>query len=147
MPDATKYPPSTHGVRARSISGSVVLWAESRVQGLENISLPFSFHAEMVEVEIGGVSIYRPFGGFRRAKSYCHLCCSLVLLEGKEEKLPQPETGWIFKCRPVVGGSLKHNTGGSTIFRSQFHPNLERLPPPLFQFQQPHERTCGSTAI
>ncbi|GFT53991.1 uncharacterized protein TNCV_153521 [Trichonephila clavipes] len=27
-----------------------------------------------VIVEIGGVAIYRPFGEFRRAKSYCHLC-------------------------------------------------------------------------
>ncbi|GFW53183.1 hypothetical protein TNCV_3294301 [Trichonephila clavipes] len=44
MPDATKYPPSTHG-----------------------------FHAEIVEVEIGGVAIYRPFGEFPLAKSYCHL--------------------------------------------------------------------------
>ncbi|GFX84698.1 hypothetical protein TNCV_725051 [Trichonephila clavipes] len=39
MPDATKYPPSTHG-----------------------------FHAETVEVEIGGAAIYRLFGEFRRAK-------------------------------------------------------------------------------
>ncbi|GFU66450.1 hypothetical protein TNCV_3806931 [Trichonephila clavipes] len=39
MPDATKYPPSTHG-----------------------------FNAEIVEVEIGGIVIYRPFGEFRRAK-------------------------------------------------------------------------------
>ncbi|GFU99995.1 hypothetical protein TNCV_4056691 [Trichonephila clavipes] len=44
MPDATKFPPSTHG-----------------------------FNAEIVEAEIGGVAIYRPFGEFRRAKSYCHL--------------------------------------------------------------------------
>ncbi|GFV01488.1 hypothetical protein TNCV_2960821 [Trichonephila clavipes] len=44
MPDATKYPPSTH-----------------------------EFHAEIVEWKIGGVAIYRPFGKFRRAKSYCHL--------------------------------------------------------------------------
>ncbi|GFV89887.1 hypothetical protein TNCV_4691161 [Trichonephila clavipes] len=44
MPDATKYPQNTHG-----------------------------FHAEIVEVEIGGVAIYRPFGEFCRAKSYCHL--------------------------------------------------------------------------
>ncbi|GFU64244.1 hypothetical protein TNCV_3927251 [Trichonephila clavipes] len=29
-----------------------------------------------MEVEIGGVAIYRPFGEFRRAKSYCHLCRS-----------------------------------------------------------------------
>ncbi|GFW40129.1 hypothetical protein TNCV_5118121 [Trichonephila clavipes] len=44
MPDATKYPPSTHG-----------------------------FHAKIEEVEISGVTIYRPFGEFRRDNSYCHL--------------------------------------------------------------------------
>ncbi|GFT67204.1 hypothetical protein TNCV_783541 [Trichonephila clavipes] len=26
-----------------------------------------------MEVEIGGVAIYRPFGEFRQANSYCHL--------------------------------------------------------------------------
>ncbi|GFS83066.1 hypothetical protein TNCV_1286871 [Trichonephila clavipes] len=31
------------------------------------------FHAEIVEVEIGGVAIYRPFGEFHRDKSYCPL--------------------------------------------------------------------------
>ncbi|GFV67400.1 hypothetical protein TNCV_4307711 [Trichonephila clavipes] len=31
------------------------------------------FHAEIVEVEIGGVAIYGPFWEFRQAKSYCHL--------------------------------------------------------------------------
>ncbi|GFX04851.1 hypothetical protein TNCV_2248341 [Trichonephila clavipes] len=30
-------------------------------------------HTQIVEVEIGGVAIYRPFGEFRRAKSYCHV--------------------------------------------------------------------------
>ncbi|GFV91869.1 hypothetical protein TNCV_2975401 [Trichonephila clavipes] len=30
------------------------------------------FHAEIVEVEIGSVAIYRPFGESRRAKSYCY---------------------------------------------------------------------------
>ncbi|GFV50304.1 hypothetical protein TNCV_622131 [Trichonephila clavipes] len=45
MPDATKYPPSTHRT-----------------------------HGKIVEVEIGGVAIYHPFGEFRRANSYCHLC-------------------------------------------------------------------------
>ncbi|GFV50996.1 hypothetical protein TNCV_302571 [Trichonephila clavipes] len=44
MPDATKYPSSTHGL-----------------------------NAEIVEVEIGGIAIYRLFGEFRRAKSYCQL--------------------------------------------------------------------------
>ncbi|GFT87714.1 hypothetical protein TNCV_4000701 [Trichonephila clavipes] len=32
-----------------------------------------SFHVEIVEVKIGGVAIYRPFGEFCQAKSYCHL--------------------------------------------------------------------------
>ncbi|GFW04553.1 metabotropic glutamate receptor 7 [Trichonephila clavipes] len=40
-------------------------------RGLENIS-PKS-HGKIVKVEIGGVAIYRPFGEFRRANSYCHL--------------------------------------------------------------------------
>ncbi|GFW61026.1 hypothetical protein TNCV_4872361 [Trichonephila clavipes] len=31
------------------------------------------FHAKIVEVEIGGVTIYRPFGEFHRTNSYCHL--------------------------------------------------------------------------
>ncbi|GFS52545.1 uncharacterized protein TNCV_4851891 [Trichonephila clavipes] len=31
-----------------------------------------SVHAEIM-VEIGGVTIYRPFREFHRAKSYCHL--------------------------------------------------------------------------
>ncbi|GFU57036.1 hypothetical protein TNCV_1779041 [Trichonephila clavipes] len=31
------------------------------------------FNAEIVELEIGGIHIYRPFGEFHRAKSYCHL--------------------------------------------------------------------------
>ncbi|GFT00070.1 hypothetical protein TNCV_420891 [Trichonephila clavipes] len=30
-------------------------------------------HGKIVKVEIGGVAIYRPFGEFRRANSYCHL--------------------------------------------------------------------------
>ncbi|GFY33285.1 hypothetical protein TNCV_1241351 [Trichonephila clavipes] len=45
MPDATKYPPSTRGFPCRSCGGE----------------------------DTGGVAIYRPFGEFRRAESYCHL--------------------------------------------------------------------------
>ncbi|GFV58596.1 hypothetical protein TNCV_646701 [Trichonephila clavipes] len=33
----------------------------------------YGFNAEFVEVKIGDVANYRPFGEFRRAKSYCHL--------------------------------------------------------------------------
>ncbi|GFY10805.1 HTH_Tnp_Tc3_2 domain-containing protein [Trichonephila clavipes] len=35
--------------------------------------LPQLSHGKIVEVEIGGVTIYRAFGEFRRANSYCHL--------------------------------------------------------------------------
>ncbi|GFW09766.1 hypothetical protein TNCV_868281 [Trichonephila clavipes] len=45
MPDATKHPPSTHGFTCRNCGGG------DRCR----------------------VAIYRPFGEFRRAKSYCHL--------------------------------------------------------------------------
>ncbi|GFS84327.1 hypothetical protein TNCV_4605461 [Trichonephila clavipes] len=34
---------------------------------------PLQSHGKIVEVEIGGVAIYRPFGEFRQANSYCHL--------------------------------------------------------------------------
>ncbi|GFY33859.1 uncharacterized protein TNCV_4595681 [Trichonephila clavipes] len=53
--------------------GSKVLWAESRVQGTGEYFPPIQFHGKIVEVEIGGGGIYRPFGEFLRAKSYCHL--------------------------------------------------------------------------
>ncbi|GFV07226.1 hypothetical protein TNCV_1312241 [Trichonephila clavipes] len=45
MPDATKYPPSTHGFPCRNCGVG----------------------------DRGGVAIYRPFREFCRAKSYCHL--------------------------------------------------------------------------
>ncbi|GFX17531.1 hypothetical protein TNCV_3411311 [Trichonephila clavipes] len=45
MPDAIKDPPSTHGFTCRNCGGG----------------------------DRGRFAIYRPFGEFRRAKSYCHL--------------------------------------------------------------------------
>ncbi|GFU50970.1 hypothetical protein TNCV_4461651 [Trichonephila clavipes] len=39
-----------------------ILWAESRVQRTGECFPPLQFHAYIVEVEIGGVAIYRPFG-------------------------------------------------------------------------------------
>ncbi|GFW50571.1 uncharacterized protein TNCV_2888741 [Trichonephila clavipes] len=62
----------TEYVLVKSV-GPKVLWAESRVQGTGEYFPPLLFHAKIVEVEIGGVAIYRPFGEFRRANSYCHL--------------------------------------------------------------------------
>ncbi|GFS64728.1 uncharacterized protein TNCV_4685131 [Trichonephila clavipes] len=45
----------------------------SRAQGTGEYFPPLQFHAKIVEMEIDGVAIYRPFGEFRRANSYCHL--------------------------------------------------------------------------
>ncbi|GFW79438.1 hypothetical protein TNCV_3459081 [Trichonephila clavipes] len=42
-------------------------------RGLENISLLSSPNAKVWRWEIGGVTIYRPFGKSLRANSYCHL--------------------------------------------------------------------------
>ncbi|GFV09575.1 uncharacterized protein TNCV_3159721 [Trichonephila clavipes] len=40
-------------------------------------------------------------------------CCCRDLPEGK---LPEPETGWTYKRTPVVGRSLEHHAGDSTIY-------------------------------
>ncbi|GFV36528.1 uncharacterized protein TNCV_2260471 [Trichonephila clavipes] len=70
-------PPNTLPVHTEyvlvKLVGSKVLWAESRVQGIGEYLPPLQSHGKIVGVEIGGVAIYRPFGEFRRANSYCHL--------------------------------------------------------------------------
>ncbi|GFW66627.1 uncharacterized protein TNCV_1370601 [Trichonephila clavipes] len=53
--------------------GPKILWAVSRVQGTGEYFPPLQLHAYIGEMEIGGVAIYRPFGEFGRANSYCHL--------------------------------------------------------------------------
>ncbi|GFT47461.1 hypothetical protein TNCV_3749981 [Trichonephila clavipes] len=50
-----------------------IIFGVGCLQNCGTLSLVSSFHAEIVEVEIGGVAIYRPFGEFRRAKPYCHM--------------------------------------------------------------------------
>ncbi|GFU85339.1 uncharacterized protein TNCV_2386441 [Trichonephila clavipes] len=70
-------PPNTLRVHTEFILiklvGPKVLWAESRVQGIGEYFPPIQFHSKIVEVEIGGVAIYLPFGEFHRANSYFHL--------------------------------------------------------------------------
>ncbi|GFV69985.1 hypothetical protein TNCV_249001 [Trichonephila clavipes] len=44
--------------------GPKVLWAESRVQRSVEYFPPLQFHAQIEEVQIGGVAIYHPFGNF-----------------------------------------------------------------------------------
>ncbi|GFW09557.1 uncharacterized protein TNCV_3996631 [Trichonephila clavipes] len=62
----------TEYVLVKSV-GPKVLWAESRVQGTGEYFPPLQFHAKIVDAEIDGVAIYRPFGEFRGANSYCRL--------------------------------------------------------------------------
>ncbi|GFW15754.1 uncharacterized protein TNCV_3582521 [Trichonephila clavipes] len=62
----------TEYVLVKSV-GPKVLWAESRVQGTGEYFPPLQSHGKIVEMEIGGVAIYRPFGEFRRANSYFYL--------------------------------------------------------------------------
>ncbi|GFS74949.1 hypothetical protein TNCV_1396201 [Trichonephila clavipes] len=53
----------------RGAVGSLVVRAlDSKPDGLGS-----NLYAGIVEVEIGGFAIYRPFGEFHQAKSYCHL--------------------------------------------------------------------------
>ncbi|GFY17882.1 uncharacterized protein TNCV_3383751 [Trichonephila clavipes] len=70
-------PPNTLRVHTENLLVKSVdpkfLWAVSRVQGTGEYFSPIQFHGKIVEVEIGGGAIYRPFGEFHRAKSYCHL--------------------------------------------------------------------------
>ncbi|GFU52263.1 uncharacterized protein TNCV_3052821 [Trichonephila clavipes] len=70
-------PPNTLRVRTEYMLvksvGPKVLWAESRVQGTGEYFPFIQFHAKIVEVEIGGVAIYHPFGEFHLDNSYCHL--------------------------------------------------------------------------
>ncbi|GFX15566.1 hypothetical protein TNCV_3304951 [Trichonephila clavipes] len=66
MPDASKYTRST---------GSLNQWVRKSCglnhegKGMENISIPSIPWRNYG----GGVAIYRPFGEFRQANSYCHL--------------------------------------------------------------------------
>ncbi|GFV59715.1 uncharacterized protein TNCV_1907861 [Trichonephila clavipes] len=62
----------TEYVLVKSV-GPKILWGESRVQGTEGYLPPLQLHALNVEVEIGGVALYRLFEEFRRTNSYCHL--------------------------------------------------------------------------
>ncbi|GFW39068.1 uncharacterized protein TNCV_1830601 [Trichonephila clavipes] len=70
-------PPNTLRVHTENVIvksvGPKVLWAESRVEGTGEYFLPIQSHGKIVEVEIGGDAIYRPFGEFLLAKTYFHL--------------------------------------------------------------------------
>ncbi|GFV51986.1 uncharacterized protein TNCV_1323391 [Trichonephila clavipes] len=67
MPPNTFRVP-TENMLVKSV-GPKVLWAESRVQGTGEYFPPIQFHGKIVEMEIGGGAIYRPFREFLRAKT------------------------------------------------------------------------------
>ncbi|GFW46043.1 hypothetical protein TNCV_3276611 [Trichonephila clavipes] len=56
-------------------------------------------------------------------------------------------------CTPVVSSSFEHHAGdralwiGSTPILREDTLGVIRDLPHLFPFHQPHERTCGSTAV
>ncbi|GFV41778.1 uncharacterized protein TNCV_3629291 [Trichonephila clavipes] len=66
--DLGSMPPNTLRVHTEYVLvksvGTKVSWAEPRVQGTGEYFPPLQFHAKIVEVEIGGVAIYRPFRNF-----------------------------------------------------------------------------------
>ncbi|GFU01690.1 uncharacterized protein TNCV_1522251 [Trichonephila clavipes] len=53
----------TEYVLVKSV-GTKVLWAVSRVQETGEYFPPIQLHGKIVEVEIGGGTIYRPFENF-----------------------------------------------------------------------------------
>ncbi|GFV70498.1 uncharacterized protein TNCV_2868441 [Trichonephila clavipes] len=63
-------PPNTLRVHAEYVLvksvGPKVLWVESRVQGTREYFPPLQSQGKIVEVEIGGVAIYRPLGNFAK---------------------------------------------------------------------------------
>ncbi|GFS77207.1 uncharacterized protein TNCV_3758031 [Trichonephila clavipes] len=89
-------PPNTLRVHTEHVLdksvGPKVLWAESRVQGTGEYIPPLQTHGKIVEVEIGGVAIYRPFGEFHRANSYCHLYGAQAPLHGESSLASELES-------------------------------------------------------
>ncbi|GFS92785.1 uncharacterized protein TNCV_1161851 [Trichonephila clavipes] len=65
----------TEYVLVKSV-GPEVSWAESRVQGTGEYFPPLQFHAKIVEVEIGGVAIYRSCGNFSELN--CTVTCMML---------------------------------------------------------------------
>ncbi|GFW98639.1 uncharacterized protein TNCV_2758181 [Trichonephila clavipes] len=79
----------TEYVLVKSV-GPKVLWAVSRVQGVGEYFPPLQSHGKIVEVEIGGVAIYRPFGEFFRANSYCHMMVLKAQANERRTSSPLP---------------------------------------------------------
>ncbi|GFU95200.1 uncharacterized protein TNCV_4139841 [Trichonephila clavipes] len=107
--------------------GPKVLWAESRVQGTGDNFSPLQSHGKIVEVEMGGVAIYRPFGEFRRANSYCHLnspCDFDLILKVKE-----PIRGRRFVTQEDIANAMRQQVTRFTHGVANAEANaIQRLP-------------------
>ncbi|GFX37619.1 uncharacterized protein TNCV_3201421 [Trichonephila clavipes] len=88
-------PPNTlrvHRVHARvKLVGPEVSWAESRVQGSGEYFPPLQFHAKIVEVEIGGIAVYRPFGNFTEQNR----TVTCMALKANDRRTSSPLPRWI----------------------------------------------------
>ncbi|GFU71764.1 uncharacterized protein TNCV_130681 [Trichonephila clavipes] len=71
--------------------GPKILWTESRVLETGEYFPPLQSHSKIVEMEIGGVAVYRPFGEFCRVNSYCHISAGFVTKDNL----------FRFRCSPV----------------------------------------------
>ncbi|GFS65867.1 uncharacterized protein TNCV_390911 [Trichonephila clavipes] len=62
--------------------------AESRVQGIGEYFPPLQSHDKTVEVEIGGVTIYRPFGNFSELNSTA--TCMVLKAKANDRRTSSP---------------------------------------------------------
>ncbi|GFS84976.1 uncharacterized protein TNCV_1305851 [Trichonephila clavipes] len=98
MPDATKYPPSTRG-----------------------------FQAVIVEVEIGGDDIHRPFGEFRRAKIvlspvWCSRPTTGVLLAPCHDEFRGPRSDYVRQMALETATTMPLRHGGTLNSRRAASP-------------------------
>ncbi|GFU04103.1 uncharacterized protein TNCV_862611 [Trichonephila clavipes] len=77
----------TEYVLVKSV-GPKVLWAESRVPGTGEYFPPLQFHAKIVELEIGGIAIYRPFGNF--AEQIRTVTCKVLKAKTNDRRTSSP---------------------------------------------------------
>ncbi|GFU85059.1 hypothetical protein TNCV_1553221 [Trichonephila clavipes] len=83
--------------------------------------------------------------------NFCPYCVVFVVANAPDRRVREVHRihhGKGLGCTPVVSLSFEHHAGDSTIWLGS-NPILRvvRGIPPVFPFHQPHEWTCGSTAI
>ncbi|GFV76901.1 transposable element Tcb2 transposase [Trichonephila clavipes] len=110
---ALSHPPSSVTELKRALQEA---WNRLIPQLIHHLIASMS-HGKIGEVEIGGVAIYRPFGEFHRANSYCHLLVPCrggrCTLNTRMSRLKRPPVGvmklgeWV--PAQVSSSSLDHS--------------------------------------